>query len=310
MREETRARAALIALLLASVVLVALDLREGGAIGGVRGFVAAVVGPVERAAGALAAPLVSASRTVLSFGSAAEREESLNASLRQLAEAPGSVTLGEVERRQVDELLASAGLAGYRVVPARVVAYSSFQRFSSAVTLDVGSSSGLSTDMAVITGQGLAGKVVSIGPNTATVQLISDPSMVMGVRAGEAQQAGSLAGTGSPGEAVLTLLDTTAALREGDLVSTFGSAGGRPYPPGVAVGKVVGFRGEIGEADRVALVKPLVELTSLDIVGVVVEAPAASPRTGVRPPAPTPTASNPTTSNRVTPAPTAAAGGR
>ncbi len=190
MREETRARAALIALLLASVVLVALDLREGGAIGGVRGFVAAVVGPVERAAGALAAPLVSASRTVLSFGSAAEREESLNASLRQLAEAPGSVTLGEVERRQVDELLASAGLAGYRVVPARVVAYSSFQRFSSAVTLDVGSSSGLSTDMAVITGQGLAGKVVSIGPNTATVQLISDPSMVMGVRAGEAQQAG------------------------------------------------------------------------------------------------------------------------
>lgn len=303
MREETRARAALIALLLASVVLVTLDLRDGGAIGGIRGFVAAVVGPVERAAGAVAAPFVSASRTVLRFGDAGEREAVLDTDLRELAGSSESLKLGEVERRQVDELLASAGLAGYRVVPARVVAYSSLQRFSSAVTLDVGSSSGLTTDMAVITGQGLVGKVVSVGPNTATVELISDASMVIGVRAGEFQQAGSLAGTGSPTQAVLTLLDTTAALREGESVTTFGSAGGKPYPPGVPVGRVVGFRGEIGQADRVALVQPLVGLTSLDIVGVVVEAPPSAPRTGFRPPAPSAVPSP-------TPSPAASAGGQ
>lgn len=291
MREAMRARTALAALLLASVVLVLLDLREGGPIGGIRGFAAAVVGPIERAAGAVASPFVNFAESVSSFSDGETRANQAAADLRDLAGSEEARRLIEAERQQVDDVLRAAGLAEYRVVPARVVAYSSLQRFTSAVTVDVGSSSGLATDMAVVTGAGLVGRVVSVGPNTATVELISDARSVVGIRAGDALQAGALRGTGAPGELSLQLLDITAALREGDQVMTFGSPGGRPYPPGVPVGTVVGFRGDPGQADRVALVEPAARLTALDIVGVIVEAPPTNVRPGVTPPKPSPTPS-------------------
>lgn len=286
MREAIRARTALATLLMASVLLVMLDVRDGGAISGIRGFVAAVVGPVERAAGAVASPLVSIAQGIWGFSDADHRQAEVGADLRALMNGPDAARLGQAERLQVEGLLRAASLAQYRVVPARVVAYGSVQRFTSSVTLDAGSASGVSPDMSVITGDGLVGRVVSVGPTTATVELISDPQVVVGVRAGGAMQAGAVDGEGGPGELVLQMLDITAALGEGDRVVTFGSAEGRPYPPGIPVGTVSGFRGDPGQADRVALVRPTVSLTSLDIVGVVIEAPQSDVRAAVLPPAP------------------------
>lgn len=292
MREATRARAALIALLLASVVLVLLDVRDTSAVGGVRGFVAAVVGPVQRAAGAIAAPFVGLTHSVIGFGDRAPRDEQLDRDRERLAASGDGAGLADAERAQVAGLLAASGLAGYRIVPARVVAYSTNQRFSSAVTLDAGSSSGLEVDMAVITGDGLVGRVSSVGPNTATVVLICDGGAAVAARLSASLQAGVLRGGGTATEAELQLLDTTAAVNEGDRVVTFGSQGGRPYPPGVPVGTVVGFRGDSGQADRVALVRPAAVLGALDIVGVVVSAPPQDVRTAVSPPRPTASASS------------------
>lgn len=287
MRDATRARAALVALLLASVVLVLLDVRDTSAVGGVRGFVAAVVGPVQRAAGAIAAPFVDWTHSVVGFGDASVRDEQVAADRKRLADGGDAAALGAAEQSAVAGLLAASGLAGYRIVPARVVAYSTAQRFSSAVTLDVGSGSGLANDMAVITGDGLVGRVASVGPNTATVVLICDAGAAVAARLAASLQAGVLRGSGSASEAELQLLDTTAALNEGDRVVTFGSQGGRPYPPGIPVGTVVGFRGDPGQADRVALVRPAAVLGALDIVGVVVAAPPQDARIAVSPPRPT-----------------------
>ena len=283
----------MIALLLASVVLVLLDVRDTSTVGGVRGFVAAVVGPVQRAAGAIAAPVVDWTHSIVGFGDAATRDEQVASDRKRLADGGDAAALGAAEQSAVAGLLAASGLAGYRIVPARVVAYSTAQRFSSAVTLDVGSSSGLATDMAVITGDGLVGRVASVGPNTATVVLISDAAAAVAARLATSLQAGVLHGGGDPSEAELQLLDTTAALNEGDRVVTFGSQGGRPYPPGIPVGTVVGFRGDPGQADRVALVRPAAVLGALDIVGVVISAPPQDVRSGVSPPRPTASASAP-----------------
>lgn len=286
MREATRARAALISLLLASVVLVLLDVRDTSTVGGVRGMVAAVVGPVQRAAGAIASPFVDLARSVVSFGDSSIRDQQVAADRERLALRGDAAALGAAEQAQVAGLLAASGLAGYRVVPARVIAYSTAQRFSSAITLDVGSGSGLEADMAVITGDGLVGRVASVGPTTATVALVSDAGGAVAARLATSLQAGVLRGRGSLSEAELQLLDTTAAVSEGDHIVTFGSQGGRPYPPGIPVGTVVGFRGDPGQADRVALVRPAAALGALDIVGVVVSAPPQDIRSGVAPPRP------------------------
>ena len=49
-------------LLLVSITLVLLDVRGSSAIGGLRGLAATVIGPVETAVGAAAAPFVTAAR--------------------------------------------------------------------------------------------------------------------------------------------------------------------------------------------------------------------------------------------------------
>lgn len=293
MREATRARAALVVLLLVSVVLVLLDVRDGGAIGSVRGFTAAVVGPVERAAGAVASPFVHLAHSILGFSDAEVLESQVSANRDAIADSPEVKALNAAEQEQLASLLRASSISGHRIVPGRVVAYSTWQRFGWSVTIDVGTSSGLDVDMAVITGDGLVGRIVSVGPNTATVKLIADPESAVAARMESSLQAGSLHGNGSPNEAVLQLLDTTAAVNVGDRVVTFGSVGGRPYPPGIPLGTVVDFRGEQGQADRVAIVRPGANLSALDIVGVIASASAEDGRSAILPPKPSP---SPTTS--------------
>ena len=51
---------------------------------------------------------------------------------------------------------------------------------------------------------------------------------------------------------------------------TFGSVGGRPYVPGIPVGKVTSVTTEPGSLTPTALVKPFVDFTGLGVLGVVI----------------------------------------
>ncbi len=286
MREATRARAVLGVLLLVSITLVLLDVRGSSAIGGLRGLAATVIGPVETAVGAAAAPFVSVAQSVTSFGNSQERSE---VAAQELAQATGSDQTQTDNARaasQLDAMLKTAGTRGFQVLPARVVAYGSAQTFSGTVTIDAGSNDGLTTDMSVMNGNGLVGKIVAVGPTTATVQLVTDDDSVVGARLVKTGDAGALQGTGQPGESILRLLDPTSPVKEGDQLVTFGSPDGKPYVAGLPLGTVTGMRGEPGQADRVAVVAPAARMGALDVVGVVVTSPRGQARTPVSPEAP------------------------
>ena len=296
MREATRARAVLGVLLLASITLVLLDVRGSSAIGGLRGLTATVIGPIETAVGAAAAPFISVAQSVTSFGNTEARTD---AAAQALAQATGSgQSQADTARSaaQLDAMLKTAGTRGFQVLPARVVAYGSAQTFSGTVTIDAGSNDGLTTDQSVMNGDGLVGKIIAVGPTTSTVQLVTDDDSVVGARLVKTGDAGALQGTGQPGESLLRLLDPTSPIKEGDQLVTFGSPDGKPYVAGLPLGTVTGMRGEPGQADRVAVVAPAARMGALDIVGVVVAAPRNQPRTPVSPQAPA-----------ATPAPSAAA---
>ncbi len=286
MREATRARAVLAVLLLASITLVLLDVRGSAAVGGMRAIVAAIVGPVEQAVGAVAAPFIGVAQSAMSFGDTDERTGEAAQQLGDLANGSAAATQNARQAQEVESLLRTAGIGGYQVVAARVVAYGSAQTFSGTITVDAGSGDGISADMTVITGDGLVGKVVSTSPTTATVQLLTDDNSIVGARIESTSEAGALQGTGQPGEAVLRPLDPTAGLRVGDRLVTFGSPDGRPYAPGIPLGTITALRGDPGQAERVALVKPAARLTALDIVGIVVVPPRTDPRDSVLPPKP------------------------
>ncbi len=287
MREATRARAVLGVLLLVSVTLILLDVRGSSAIGGLRGLASAIVGPVETAVASAAAPLVSAAQSATSFANPQARSDE---AAQQLARAGGSQAAeGDVVRAaaELEALLKTAGVGGYEVLPARVVAYGSAQTFNGTVTIDAGSGDGIQTDMSVMNGDGLVGKVIAVGPTTATVQLATDDDSVIGARLVSSGNAGALEGTGQPNESILRLLDPTAPISEGDQLVTFGSPDGRPYVAGLPLGTVVALGGEPGQADRVAIIEPAARMGALDVVGVVVSAPRDERREAVSPAAPT-----------------------
>jgi rod shape-determining protein MreC len=289
-RDSRRTRVLLALLLLTSIMLITIDYRggENSPLDGVRSFAATVFGPVEQVAAAIASPVGGAVDRVAQLGDGtadAARLEKENQELRR------RLRTSELDRKraaELDGLLHLAGMGRYKVVPAQVIAIGAAQTFSWTVTIDAGTRDGISSDMTVVNGDGLVGRVKTVGPTTATVLLAIDPDSSVGVRLEGSMEVGFTTGQGaeSHGALDLRLLDGQSTVSRGDRLVSFGSQGDRPYVPGVPVGAVVSVRGTPGSQTRTATVRPYVDFTALDLVGVVVEPPRTDPRDAVLPPRP------------------------
>ena len=88
-------------------------------------------------------------------------------------------------------------------------------------------------------------------------------SMELGFVRGEA-------GLGQTGWLNLELVDGQVAPQPGDSVLTWGSRRGAPYVAGVPIGTVIDARASAGDQSVTARVEPFADMSSLDLVGVVV----------------------------------------
>jgi rod shape-determining protein MreC len=200
---------------------------------------------------------------------------------------------------QLDKMLKMAGAGQYGIKGAEVIAIGAAQGFSWTVTIDVGSNDGVQRDMTVLNGDGLVGRVTTVGPDTATVLLANDPDFTVGTRMESGDELGFASGQGDRPLRV-EMLNGKAKIKKGDRLVTFGSQADKPFVPGVPVGVVSRVDPSGGDLTRTIYVTPYVSFSKLDIVGVVVEAPRKDPRDTVLPakPKPTPT---PTVTVTVTP---------
>jgi rod shape-determining protein MreC len=285
MRDSRRARIVLALLLLVSITFIVIDAR--GSADGLRGTASTVLGPLERAATSVARPVGDFFSAIGGIGSNAERADELQARNDELETRLRELESDAARVEQLDELLGLAGKARYRIVPAQVIAVGPTQGFAFTVTLDVGREDNVRADQSVINGQGLVGRVVSVGQRTSTVLLAIDPSSSVGARLAKTRQIGLIDGRGAA-DLELQLLNPRAELEPGDALVTFGSRGS-PFVPGVPIGTVTSVRGTPGSLSRVARVAPYVDFNALDLVGVVLGRPADDPRDSLIPPSPTPT---------------------
>jgi rod shape-determining protein MreC len=288
--DTRRTRAVLGVLLLVSLTLITIDYRGGAhsPLRGLRAFGEAVFGPIEGAAAAVVRPVGHAFATITGAPGAHRRIQRLereNARLRQQLRAE---RMDRGRAQQLDRLLGTAGLGGYRIVTAEVI--SAGEGLEETVTIDVGSSDGVRPDMTVITGDGLVGRVTRVGPNTATVLLITDAASSVGGRLEGSNEIGIVQGGGRSGGSTLSfqLLDSNAPIQVGQRIVSFGSDGDRPYVPGVPIGTVTRIERTPGTLTRTAQVRPFVRYSTLDVVGVVVAPPKKNPRDAVLPPKPSP----------------------
>jgi rod shape-determining protein MreC len=142
-------------------------------------------------------------------------------------------------------------------------------RNNETVTIDKGRSHGVKTDSAVITPEGVVGRVLHAGNFFSVVQLILDPQSGVGVMVRSTRRQGILKGTGGR-ELALDYIDDDNELREGDEFITSGLD--RVYPKGLPVGIIVSVGPRRGLFRSVA-VRPNVDFGRLEEVICVVDRP-------------------------------------
>jgi rod shape-determining protein MreC len=153
-----------------------------------------------------------------------------------------------IERAQMSEA-ASQGhrlqaLLGFKqqfisqTLAAQVLGSSGSDR-SRILYLDKGSSDGVKEDMAVITPEGVVGKVLRVFPNSAQVLAINDPTSGAGAVLEKSRLQGVVTGTDA-GELRLRYVMVDEKVEVGERVLT--SGGDRIYPKGLPVGTVAGVK--------------------------------------------------------------------
>ena len=297
-----RSRLLLVLLLVSSLFLITLDLRGVNLASGIRSGVSTVISPVENLFTKVFSPVGNFASDVRNFGQSKKQITELN---KQIDLLKAKQVLDEDMVSQLNQLrnvLDLAGSGGYQVVAARVINRGSTETFKETLTIDVGSRSGITKNMTVISESGLVGVVKSVTSNSSIVLLMSDPTFKVGVRIAGTQSIGVVSGQGGS-TYLLQLLDATGEIKEGDALVARGSAGDKPFVPGVPVGIVTNVSSNASSITQNADVESSANLEKITVVAVVTAATKGDPRDSLIPkprpkpvapvmPTPTPTPSN------------------
>ncbi|MFI6594603.1 rod shape-determining protein MreC [Nonomuraea sp. NPDC050536] len=287
MRDTRRARMILGLLLLAALVTLTIDHRsgEGSPLGALRAGGAWLFGSAEQVGTTVTNPVGGFFQAMVNAPSAQSDIQRLKAENAKLRSELAAGRLDAGRSGQLKRLLGLSGLGGYKIVTANVVARRGVPGFEEAAEIDAGTADGIRPEMTVLNGDGLVGRVVQAESGTATVVLISDPASSAGARLENGNEIGVVHGVAENGRLVqFKLLDSTAPLERGGRIVSFGSQRGTPYVPGVPVGVIERVEATPGELTRIAYARPYADLTALDVVGVVVDAPKRDPRDALLPP--------------------------
>jgi len=168
------------------------------------------------------------------------------------------------QARRLQALLAFKEQFISQTLPAQVIGSGGSEQ-SRIVYIDKGQHDGLKPDMAVITVDGIVGKVLKVFGSTSQVLLIDDQSSGVGAILEKTRLQGILRGT-SGGEVVLERIMTDNPVQPGEEVRT--SGGDRIFPKGLPVGTVT----RVGNGSDLFLsirVRPAANLSKLEEVLVV-----------------------------------------
>ena len=178
------------------------------------------------------------------------------------------------ENLMLTDLLQLQAGFDFKTVATQVISRESSE-FRRVIGLDKGTNAGIKVGDVVVAGGGaLAGRVTEVGPDSASVVLLTDgSSTVIGqlvTTAATGQVVGQLGGV-----LVMEQIDATERIDLGDEVVTAGIelAGGvrSPYPKGLLIGQVIDVRRDANDVVQTAYLQPTADLAKLEYVLVVLD---------------------------------------
>jgi len=268
--ERHRHSSLLVAVLLGQLFFLAYQIKSDNEVRLIRLWAVAVISPVERGVRASVNAAGSLLEEYVALYNARQESRLLRAEL-----ARARLRLHELKARadESDELAALLELKqSYPQAPmvaAHVIAASPAAA-TRTVLIDRGADRGLRPNMAVLTPEGVVGKVVAVFSTTAQVLLITDGKSGVGVRVADSPLAGVVKGTGG-NHCRLDYIPNEETLAPGAALLTSGQD--QLFPPGLPVGRVTSVGP--GELFLEVAVEPAAPLARLDHVLVLAGAPEA-----------------------------------
>ncbi|HEY4382309.1 MAG TPA: rod shape-determining protein MreC [Acidobacteriaceae bacterium] len=232
----------LIAVLLAQAIALAMQVRtstdssqpDGRNVRLIRKWATATVTPFERAAHAVGYGIHHGWSDYIDLRHVRQQNQDLQAQLTRMRIAQAAIAEDALQGRRLQTLLAFRQSYVGSTVAAQVIGASGSD-LSRVLTIDKGSRDGLKPDMAVITPDGIVGKLREVFPTTSYVLEINDQTSGAGVILASTRIRAILRGSVG-GRTQIINLTADSRIKPGEQVLT--SGGDQVYPRGLPVGTI------------------------------------------------------------------------
>jgi rod shape-determining protein MreC len=282
-KQVRRRRAVLVGLIVISLILVSSSFSEAesGPLHTIQRGVSTILSPLEEGASRALKPV----RDLFDWFDETFDARGQNHELRtEVAKLRAQLAAAEQAQSENDQFRAlvnldrdsPAALSAYEKVTARVIGRPSTVWYST-VTIDQGSGDGIENNDAVITGDGLVGRISEVTGGTAQVQLITDHENAVSAKVLPDGPEGIVEPeVGDPDQLVLDFINSQDAVEEGQILITGGWSNPKvssAYPFGIPIGNVSDAQTDTIDTNQRVEVKPFADLRNLEYVQVLTGGP-------------------------------------
>jgi rod shape-determining protein MreC len=275
---RTRARSTrllVVALVSISLVTITVDYREGsdGPLSSLGDGALAVISPLQEVVSKVTHPIGNFFSTLVRLPSIRHERDVLRERVDALETQLAESSADQARLADLEALFGLQESLGNRIetTAAEVIA-NGVSNFEWTMTIDKGSSVGISDGMPVVSSAGLVGHVVRVGTSSSVVQLIIDPDSSVAGRLDVSRETGLLSGSG-PSDLQMSLVDPTVDAAPDEHVVTAGyritDVAESLYPPNILIGTVSRVLDEDSATEKLITVRPAVDFSSLSLVLVV-----------------------------------------
>jgi rod shape-determining protein MreC len=275
----------LIAVLLAQAIALAMQVRapvdsgqpDGHSVRLIRMWATSTVTPFERVAHAIGWGTHYGWSNYIDLRHVRQQNKDLQQQLTRMRIEQAAIAEDALEGRRLQALLGFRERYVGSTVAAQVIGASGSDQ-SRVLTIDKGSRDGLKPDMAVITPDGIVGKLRDVFPTTSQVLEINDQTSGAGVILTSTRIRAILRGT-LAGRAEIRNLTADSRIKPGEQVVT--SGGDQVYPRGLPVGTIESIAPDPDHQPYTAIVvRPAADLNRVEevlvITGTQSDLPAAT----------------------------------
>jgi rod shape-determining protein MreC len=227
--------------------------------------------PVRQAVGGIGAGIAGVFGTIGEIDRLRTENDALRRSLAGAQQRIAELQEAAAENAELRGLLGLTKSLDMDLLPVRVISRDP-SNFAWDIGVDAGTDDGLAVGMPVVgSAQGagaLAGTVVSVGADTATVRLIVDTRSSV-VALDQRSRALGLVQGQLGGQLVMVQVDITDSLQVGDAVVSAGlelsgGAARSPYPKGLLIGAVQAVQHDSNALTQTGFVRPALDFRQLD----------------------------------------------